>query len=226
MLLYPLAYAIVWSLPTCIRIYQTITGNPAPWQLQTIDKACIVLQGFVDAMIYGATESSMSNWRSLLFPRKFPAPSVIMGVGGSGTGTGTGPGTGTSKRASKRWTTPPRSGDEQLVLDESDGVSSMRGSTEGPMTERARSSRSGSSTGGEELNMGSSAALTDDIEMANMQVGKGSGRGARMGIRKTVDIEVVSSSTTPGAKGDDAPTKPLRAYFPEDRELKGTFMNL
>ncbi|KAM7189724.1 hypothetical protein V8F33_009863 [Rhypophila sp. PSN 637] len=30
MLLYPLAYAIVWSLPTCIRIYQTITGHPAP----------------------------------------------------------------------------------------------------------------------------------------------------------------------------------------------------
>ncbi|KAK4158923.1 hypothetical protein QBC43DRAFT_294533 [Cladorrhinum sp. PSN259] len=45
MLLYPLTYAIIWSLPTCIRIYQTITGNPVPWQLQTLDKACIVLAG-------------------------------------------------------------------------------------------------------------------------------------------------------------------------------------
>ncbi|KAK0639571.1 hypothetical protein B0T16DRAFT_361173, partial [Cercophora newfieldiana] len=68
MLLYPLAYAIVWSLPTGIRIYQTATGQPAPWQLATVDKACIVLQGFVDAVIYGATESSMASWRGLLFP--------------------------------------------------------------------------------------------------------------------------------------------------------------
>ncbi|KAK3305795.1 G protein-coupled glucose receptor regulating Gpa2-domain-containing protein [Chaetomium strumarium] len=72
MLLYPLAYSVIWSLPTTIRIYQTITGEPAPWQIQTLDKACIVVQGFVDAVIYGATESSLSSWRNLFFPRKFP----------------------------------------------------------------------------------------------------------------------------------------------------------
>ncbi|KAM7192597.1 hypothetical protein V8F20_008806 [Naviculisporaceae sp. PSN 640] len=218
MLLYPLAYAIVWSLPTCIRIYQTITGHPAPWQLQTIDKACIVLQGFVDAIIYGATESSLSNWRSLFFPRKFPASTVIMGVGGYGSGTGTG--TGTGKRTSNRWTAPPRSGDEQLVLDQSDDASTMRGSTEGRTAERAPSSRSGSSTVGVEPNNGSSSALTGEIELAPV-------KGTRdFGIRKTVDIEVVTSSTTSGAPGNDAPTKPLRAYFPEDREIKGTFLSL
>ncbi|AEO68012.1 uncharacterized protein THITE_2051273 [Thermothielavioides terrestris NRRL 8126] len=76
MLLYPLAYAVVWTLPTTIRIYQTISGEPAPWQVQTLDKACIVVQGCVDAVIYGATESSLSSWRNLLFPRKFPAVAV------------------------------------------------------------------------------------------------------------------------------------------------------
>lgn len=70
MLLYPIAYAVIWTLPTAIRIYQTVTGQPAPWQLQTIDKACIVLQGFVDAVIYGWTESSFASWRNLLFPRQ------------------------------------------------------------------------------------------------------------------------------------------------------------
>jgi hypothetical protein len=72
MLLYPLAYAVVWSLPTGIRIYQAASGQPAPWQLQTVDKACIVLQGLVDAVIYGATESSLSSWRNLFFPGRFP----------------------------------------------------------------------------------------------------------------------------------------------------------
>ena len=72
MLLYPLAYAVIWSLPTGIRIYQSASGRPAPWQLQTVDKACIVLQGLVDAVIYGATESSLSSWRNLFFPTRFP----------------------------------------------------------------------------------------------------------------------------------------------------------
>jgi hypothetical protein len=72
MLLYPLAYAVIWSLPTGIRIYQSASGQPAPWQIQTVDKACIVLQGLVDAVIYGATESSLASWRNLLFPCRFP----------------------------------------------------------------------------------------------------------------------------------------------------------
>ncbi|KAL1838627.1 hypothetical protein VTJ49DRAFT_2464 [Mycothermus thermophilus] len=88
MLFYPLAYAAVWSLPTTIRIYQTIKGEPAPWQVQTLDKACIVIQGLVDAVIYGATEGSLSSWRNLLWPRKFPG----IAASGSGSGADAGPG--------------------------------------------------------------------------------------------------------------------------------------
>ncbi|UPL02985.1 hypothetical protein LCI18_013919 [Fusarium solani-melongenae] len=67
MLLYPLAYMLVWSLPTAIRIYQSTRGVAAPFALQTVDKACIVLQGFVDAVIYGVTELSLAHWRNLIF---------------------------------------------------------------------------------------------------------------------------------------------------------------
>ncbi|KAI8649046.1 hypothetical protein NCS55_01478100 [Fusarium keratoplasticum] len=67
MLLYPLAYMLVWSLPTAIRIYQSTRGVAAPFALQTVDKACIVLQGFIDAVIYGVNESSLAHWRNLIF---------------------------------------------------------------------------------------------------------------------------------------------------------------
>ncbi|KAF5697523.1 G coupled receptor 1 [Fusarium mundagurra] len=68
MIMYPVVYMLVWTLPTAIRIYQTIKHTPAPFALQTIDKACIVSQGFVDAIIYGVNESSLSRWRELIFP--------------------------------------------------------------------------------------------------------------------------------------------------------------
>ncbi|KAF4447667.1 G-protein coupled receptor 1 [Fusarium austroafricanum] len=68
MLMYPVVYMIVWTLPTAIRIYQTIKHDPAPFALQTIDKACIVSQGLVDAIIYGINEASLSRWRELIFP--------------------------------------------------------------------------------------------------------------------------------------------------------------
>ncbi|KZL82163.1 g-protein coupled receptor 1 [Colletotrichum incanum] len=67
MLLYPLAYAIIWSLPTAIRIYQATEDKPAAFTLQTIDKASIVIQGFVDAIIYGANETTLASWRARLF---------------------------------------------------------------------------------------------------------------------------------------------------------------
>ncbi|KAL5593780.1 hypothetical protein FOBRF1_012882 [Fusarium oxysporum] len=68
MIMYPVVYMLVWTLPTAIRIYQTIKHTPAPFALQTIDKACIVSQGLVDAIIYGVNESSLSRWRELIFP--------------------------------------------------------------------------------------------------------------------------------------------------------------
>lgn len=38
MLMYPIAYIFVWTLPTAIRIYQASKGAAAPFALQTIDK--------------------------------------------------------------------------------------------------------------------------------------------------------------------------------------------
>jgi hypothetical protein len=38
MLMYPVAYIFVWTLPTAIRIYQASKGTAAPFALQTIDK--------------------------------------------------------------------------------------------------------------------------------------------------------------------------------------------
>ncbi|KAF5686332.1 G coupled receptor 1 [Fusarium denticulatum] len=68
MIMYPVVYMLVWTLPTAIRVYQTIKHTPAPFALQTVDKACIVSQGLVDAIIYGVNESSLSRWRELIFP--------------------------------------------------------------------------------------------------------------------------------------------------------------
>lgn len=205
MLLYPLAYAVVWSLPTGIRIYQTTTGQPAPWQLQTVDKACIVLQGFVDAVIYGATESSLSNWRNLFFPRKFPT--AIDGVG-----PGLGYGDLSGKRASNRWSSaPPRSGDQQLV---------SRPSTEtGQAPQGSTNSLDSSTVGGSVV-----PHSTEQIELGSFDGKKFS---STMGIRKTVEIDVVSSA--PGYEGHTVPPqKPLKAYFPDDRgvQLEGTFLDV
>ncbi|OHE91808.1 hypothetical protein CORC01_12882 [Colletotrichum orchidophilum] len=61
LLLYPLAYAIVWSIPTAIRIYQTTQDKPAAFALQNIDQACIVIQGLVDAVIYGLNETTVAS---------------------------------------------------------------------------------------------------------------------------------------------------------------------
>ncbi|CAM1511853.1 Fc.00g093660.m01.CDS01 [Cosmosporella sp. VM-42] len=72
MLMYPVAYMLIWTLPTAVRIYQTTQGSPAPFALQTVDKSCIVLQGLIDAIIYGVNEPSLSSWRNLLFPDAFP----------------------------------------------------------------------------------------------------------------------------------------------------------
>lgn len=38
MMTYPLAYLLIWSIPTSIRIYQAVTGNPAPFGIATVDK--------------------------------------------------------------------------------------------------------------------------------------------------------------------------------------------
>lgn len=67
MLAYPLVYMLIWVIPTTIRIYQATTGKPAPFPVATVDKACIVIQGFADAVIYGFNEASLSAWKDLFF---------------------------------------------------------------------------------------------------------------------------------------------------------------
>lgn len=53
MMLYPLVYMLIWALPTSIRIYQAVSGRPAAFPIATADKACIVVQGLLDAIVYG-----------------------------------------------------------------------------------------------------------------------------------------------------------------------------
>ncbi|KAJ6262445.1 hypothetical protein Dda_3253 [Drechslerella dactyloides] len=63
MMVYPLAYAIIWACPTAIRIYQGVTGARAPLWITVIDKSCIVVQGLVDAFVYGLNERAWQGWR-------------------------------------------------------------------------------------------------------------------------------------------------------------------
>lgn len=38
MMYYPLVYMAIWTIPTSIRIYQSVTGKPAPFAIATVDK--------------------------------------------------------------------------------------------------------------------------------------------------------------------------------------------
>ncbi|TQN72239.1 G-protein coupled receptor 1 [Colletotrichum shisoi] len=83
MLLYPLAYAIIWSLPTAIRIYQATENKPAAFALQTIDKASIVIQGLVDAVIYGVNETTLTSWRARFSRQGYPVTHAMNTRGGT-----------------------------------------------------------------------------------------------------------------------------------------------
>ncbi|KAK6212908.1 hypothetical protein QIS74_08910 [Colletotrichum tabaci] len=83
MLMYPLAYAIIWSLPTAIRIYQATENKPAAFALQTIDKASIVIQGFVDAVIYGVNETTLTSWRARFSRQGYPVSHAMDARGGN-----------------------------------------------------------------------------------------------------------------------------------------------
>ncbi|KAK6510817.1 hypothetical protein TWF506_009912 [Arthrobotrys conoides] len=63
MMVYPLAYAIIWACPTAIRIYQGTTGSRAPLWITIVDKSCIVIQGLIDAIVYGLNERAWQGWR-------------------------------------------------------------------------------------------------------------------------------------------------------------------
>lgn len=40
MMVYPLVYMCIWTIPTVIRIYQATTGKSAPFAIGTVDKVC------------------------------------------------------------------------------------------------------------------------------------------------------------------------------------------
>ncbi|KAH6850679.1 G protein-coupled glucose receptor regulating Gpa2-domain-containing protein [Chaetomium sp. MPI-CAGE-AT-0009] len=215
MLLYPLAYAVIWSLPTGIRIYQSASGLPAPWQLQTVDKACIVLQGLVDAVIYGATESSLASWRNLFFPGRFPP--VVVGVPPA---FGYGNASGTGGSSNKRWSSARAGGEHQ----QQQPVNSR---TSGPRADFWTTPTTGSadSLGPSKAAGGTVVGSSEQIELATLEEGDGVERGTE--IRKTVKIEVsISSSSSAGHIHDRqaAPQRPEKAYFPDDSE--GSFLNL
>ncbi|KAF3106468.1 hypothetical protein TWF569_002640 [Orbilia oligospora] len=63
MMVYPVAYAVIWACPTAIRIYQGTTGSRAPLWITIVDKSCIVIQGLVDAVVYGLNERAWQGWR-------------------------------------------------------------------------------------------------------------------------------------------------------------------
>jgi hypothetical protein len=75
MMTYPLVYMLIWTIPTVIRIYQATTGNAAPFGIGTVDKACIVIQGFADALVYGLNERTWAVWRDFILHRDPKTPS-------------------------------------------------------------------------------------------------------------------------------------------------------
>ncbi|KAF4635556.1 hypothetical protein G7Y89_g2542 [Cudoniella acicularis] len=66
MMVYPSVYMLIWTIPTVIRIYQATTGKSAPFGIGTVDKACIVIQGFADSVVYGMNEHTWKMWKGLL----------------------------------------------------------------------------------------------------------------------------------------------------------------
>lgn len=239
MLLYPLAYAVIWSLPTVIRIYQTTTSQPAPWQLQTVDKVCIVVQGLVDAIIYGATEQSLSSWRELLGAKKRPLSLVVSGEGGLRGSKG-----GSKHRGSvsgNYWhTRTPTAGEQQLTRistagDDGDGGTLTPRAADDTATHRSTSSSGPSSDFSPDL---TAAAGSDSgghaTELCDLRqrdtVGSRSANIPALRIQKTVQIEVVRSESV----GQDQPSglleyqrPPPRAYLPFQRNLnpRGSFLD-
>lgn len=66
MLIYPLIYILIWILPTVVRIYQLSTGKAVRFEIGLLDKSCIVVQGFVNAVVYGWSERMGLAWGSWL----------------------------------------------------------------------------------------------------------------------------------------------------------------
>jgi len=178
MLMYPIAYMLIWALPTSIRIYQAATGRPAPFALQTVDKACIVVQGLVDAIIYGANESSLSSWRALVFPESYP---TIAGVSSSPTAILEG---GADKKRPSR-VLSTRFSD----LDDNDSTSSFNVT----MSSATNRTKADSAAGREGTSSGWQSESKEEVELQSFNSKRGSGSG----ITKTVEVNIFHETAAP-----------------------------
>jgi hypothetical protein len=87
MMMYPVLYMLIWTIPTAIRIYQGTSGHSTPLGINCVDKvgpdslsnvtlisktdvwdrqACIVIQGLADSIIYGKYFSPYDTGTMLL----------------------------------------------------------------------------------------------------------------------------------------------------------------
>lgn len=187
MLMYPIAYMLIWALPTSIRIYQAVTAKPAPFPLQTVDKACIVVQGLVDAIIYGANESSVSSWRALLFPESFP---TLTAVGASPTAMREG---GVATADKKR---PPRVPPARLSDLDDDSASSFHVALSPAATRHPddAAAAAAASWHGGGTSSGWESDGREDVEMHPLPSAK---RGSGSGITKTVEVNVSREAADP-----------------------------
>lgn len=46
MMVYPTVYALVWIIPTSVRVYQGMTGKRAPLALEILEKVIETSHGF------------------------------------------------------------------------------------------------------------------------------------------------------------------------------------
>ena len=134
-----------------------------------------MVQGLIDAIIYGANESSLSSWRALLFPSPFPTIDAV-----SASPTAMLESTAGKKRAVSRSIPSSRLSD----LDDDSAssfnvtMSSPAGAPQNDSTARIDAT-------------GSSAGWRSDEEVEMSRLGRGADkRGSGSGIRKTVEVNV------------------------------------
>lgn len=77
MMTYPLVYLLIWAIPTSIRIYQAVTGNPAPFGIATVDKVRTSMLLFMKTLslhIVFSSQSDLSPNRALIGMHCHPRP--------------------------------------------------------------------------------------------------------------------------------------------------------
>ena len=152
----------------------------------TASQACIVIQGLVDAIIYGINESSLSSWRNLIFPESYP---TITALSSSPTAMLD---TNTKKKI-------PSYVPRTRLSDMDDDSTSSFNVTMSPAAGR----HDDSPTRGEATSSGWNSDSKEDVEMNTLN----SKRNSVPGIRKTVEVNVYHE-----AAGPVQPPPPVRRF--------------